>query len=197
MAGYLLGVDVQPSAEMVVALVNTSPARNGEEGLVSSDVLVEMGRAAKIYYRPDFTEAEVLGMRRLRDRLDEILRADSQEARFAMLNELFYSAAAIPQIVTHAEDPNPHFHYTLEDASYVDHIKGVTAYALARLIIMGEYDRLRTCEADGCNRLFLDTTRNGKRRYCSSQTCGNRIHTARYRNRKQQSRPSRTYARRS
>ncbi|WP_372951213.1 CGNR zinc finger domain-containing protein [Mesorhizobium sp.] len=41
--------------------------------------------------------------------------------------------------------------------------------------------RLRTCSGTACNRLFFDTTRNGKRLYCDSRTCGNRIHAARYR----------------
>lgn len=35
--------------------------------------------------------------------------------------------------------------------------------------------------AMACNRLFFDTTRNGKRLYCDSRTCGNRIHATRYR----------------
>ncbi|RWK60982.1 MAG: CGNR zinc finger domain-containing protein [Mesorhizobium sp.] len=31
--------------------------------------------------------------------------------------------------------------------------------------------------------IFFDTTRNGKRLYCDSRTCGNRVHAARYRTR--------------
>jgi predicted RNA-binding Zn ribbon-like protein len=168
---------------MAVALINTAPGRVGEEGLTDSEVLVQMGRANEIYYRPSGSKAEVLAMRKLRDRLNEIVVAQEDATRFAMLNELFYAASAIPQIVTHAEDPRPHFHYTLEDASYVDHLKGITAYALARLIIIGEWQRLRTCSGEACNRLFFDTTRNGKRLYCDSRRCGNRIHAARYRTR--------------
>ena len=181
MNDFLFGPDVRPSAEMTVALINTSPARGGEEGLNDTDMLRAMGSEARVFYRPDGSKAEILAMRKLRDRLDEIVKAPDNRQRFDMLNELFYSAAAIPQIVTHAEDPRPHFHYTLEDASYVDHLKGVTAYALSRLIIIGEWPRLRTCAGTACNHLFFDTTRNGKRLYCDSRTCGNPIHAARYR----------------
>lgn len=177
------GPDVRPSAEMVVALINTSPARAGAEGINDTATLREMGLSVNVHYKPDGSKAELLAMRKLRDRLDEIVKATDDRRRFAMLNELFYSAAAIPQIVTHAEDPRPHFHYTLEDAAYVDHIKGVTAYALSRLIIIDEWNRLRTCAGTDCNRLFLDITRNGKRLYCDSRTCGGRIHAARYRTR--------------
>lgn len=183
MNNLLFGPDIRPSADMVVALINTSAARNGEEALNDTEMLREMGLAAKIYYRPDGSKAELLAMRKLRDRLDEIVRTKAGQTRFDMLNELFYSASAIPQIVTHAEDPRPHFHYTLEDAPYVDHIKGIAAYALSRLIIIGEWDRLRTCSGTACNRFFFDVTRNGKRLYCDSRTCGNRLHAARYRTR--------------
>lgn len=146
---------------MAVTLINTSPARAGDETLTEIEVLRSLGRKHEIHYRPDGSNAELLGMRKLRNRLDAIVQAPDDPHRFAMLNELSYSAAAIPQIVTHPEDPRPHFHYTLEDASYIDHLKGITAYALSRLIII----------------------RNGKRLYCSSRTCGSRIHAARYRGR--------------
>lgn len=183
MTNFLFGPDIRPSAEMAVALINTSLLRSGEELLNDTDMLRTMGRRHQIHYRPEGSNAELLAMRKLRDRLDAIVQAPDDAQRFSMLNELFYSASAIPQIVTHPEDPRPHFHYTLEDASYVDHLKGITAYALSRLIIIGEWQRLRTCSGTDCNHLLFDTTRNGRRLYCDSRTCGNRIHAARYRSR--------------
>ncbi|MFC9432417.1 CGNR zinc finger domain-containing protein [Nocardia sp. NPDC057030] len=35
-------------------------------------------------------------------------------------------------------------------------------------------DRVRTCGRDECRGLFIDTSRAGKRRWCSMNTCGNR-----------------------
>lgn len=34
--------------------------------------------------------------------------------------------------------------------------------------------RIRTCGADDCRLLFVDTSRPGKRRWCSMERCGNR-----------------------
>ncbi|WP_435836086.1 CGNR zinc finger domain-containing protein [Streptomyces anulatus] len=34
--------------------------------------------------------------------------------------------------------------------------------------------RIRTCGADGCRLLFVDTSRPGRRRWCSMERCGNR-----------------------
>lgn len=41
-------------------------------------------------------------------------------------------------------------------------------------------DRLRRCADDGCGWLFLDSTRNHSRRWCSSGDCGNRDRARRH-----------------
>lgn len=41
-------------------------------------------------------------------------------------------------------------------------------------------ERLRRCDGDGCGWLFLDTTRNHSRRWCSSGECGNRARARRH-----------------
>jgi predicted RNA-binding Zn ribbon-like protein len=41
-------------------------------------------------------------------------------------------------------------------------------------------DRLRRCDDDGCGWLFLDSTRNHSRRWCSSGDCGNRDRARRH-----------------
>lgn len=55
------------------------------------------------------------------------------------------------------------------------------------LLTAGRPERIRECPgADGCGWLFYDTSRNGKRRWCSMEVCGNRAkgrrHYARHRN---------------
>ncbi|MEE1767735.1 CGNR zinc finger domain-containing protein [Streptomyces sp. JV185] len=42
---------------------------------------------------------------------------------------------------------------------------------------------LRRCEADNCRRLYLDTSRGRRRRWCSGEVCGNRERVARHRRR--------------
>ncbi|MER5882889.1 CGNR zinc finger domain-containing protein [Streptomyces sp. NPDC001941] len=43
--------------------------------------------------------------------------------------------------------------------------------------------RLRQCEGDNCGRVYLDTSRGRRRRWCSSEVCGNRERVARHRRR--------------
>jgi predicted RNA-binding Zn ribbon-like protein len=48
------------------------------------------------------------------------------------------------------------------------------AASAAQLLVSGDWRRVRLCQGDDCGWLFLDTTRNGSRRWCDSATCGNR-----------------------
>jgi predicted RNA-binding Zn ribbon-like protein len=41
--------------------------------------------------------------------------------------------------------------------------------------------RIRICAAEGCGWAFLDTSKNGTRRWCSMKLCGNREKATRYR----------------
>ncbi|OAH15105.1 CGNR zinc finger domain-containing protein [Streptomyces jeddahensis] len=43
--------------------------------------------------------------------------------------------------------------------------------------------RLRQCEGDNCPLIYLDTSRGRRRRWCSSEACGNRERVARHRRR--------------
>jgi len=48
----------------------------------------------------------------------------------------------------------------------------------------GEWDRLKVCPDDACRWAFIDTSKNGSRRWCSMEVCGNRNKTRSYRSRK-------------
>ena len=58
------------------------------------------------------------------------------------------------------------------------------AEPLVALVERGEADRLRICANDGCRWVFHDTSRTGRRRWCSMASCGNRAKAARHRARK-------------
>jgi predicted RNA-binding Zn ribbon-like protein len=54
------------------------------------------------------------------------------------------------------------------------------ARAAADLLTSADLAKLRMCAADDCEWLFLDTTRNRRRRWCDMQTCGNRVKARRH-----------------
>lgn len=55
-------------------------------------------------------------------------------------------------------------------------------FAAAGLLAGADLARVKVCPPpDGCGWLFLDTSRNGRRTWCSMQTCGNLAKVRRYR----------------
>ena len=51
------------------------------------------------------------------------------------------------------------------------------------LLTSGAIGRVRTCAADTCEWLFIDTTKNRTRRWCDMKVCGNRAKVRRFRSR--------------
>lgn len=47
-----------------------------------------------------------------------------------------------------------------------------------------ELDRVRECDGRNCGWLFVDTSKAGRRRWCSMEICGNRAKAQRHRNRR-------------
>ncbi|MCL6613391.1 MAG: CGNR zinc finger domain-containing protein [Firmicutes bacterium] len=54
----------------------------------------------------------------------------------------------------------------------------------AELLISGDRERVRECAAEGCGWLFLDASRNTRRKWCAMTSCGNRAKARRYYERK-------------
>ncbi|HET6954353.1 MAG TPA: CGNR zinc finger domain-containing protein [Acidimicrobiales bacterium] len=53
-------------------------------------------------------------------------------------------------------------------------------------LLTGRRDRIRRCAHPACVLWFLDTSRNGTRRWCSMATCGNRLKAQRHYDRARQ-----------
>ena len=51
----------------------------------------------------------------------------------------------------------------------------------ADALVNGELVRVHSCADPRCPRVFFDSSRNGKRRWCEMSTCGNRAKAARHR----------------
>jgi predicted RNA-binding Zn ribbon-like protein len=49
-----------------------------------------------------------------------------------------------------------------------------------RVLTEEPLDRLRVCDADDCGWMFLDTSKSGRRRWCSMSDCGNRDKVRRF-----------------
>jgi hypothetical protein len=101
--------------------------------------------------------------------------------RVDLVNALLATAAAQPHISRHDGKP-PHLHYASEHAAPVDRVRAHSAGGLAHLVCEAP-DRLGLCAREGCGIAFVDTSRNGRRRFCSTR-CGTRVNVADHRARR-------------
>jgi predicted RNA-binding Zn ribbon-like protein len=126
-------------------------------------------------------------LRDYRARLDEVARAcaaGSLDQAIGLLNALLAQTGASPQIASH-HGRGPHIHVSKPDSPLADRMAAHFAMGLAWLVVAGQAGRIRTCDSPTCDDVFVDLSRNRSRRYCDSRTCGNRLHVAAYRARKQ------------
>ncbi len=61
---------------------------------------------------------------------------------------------------------------------------GPVAWKAAELLELGALDRLKECPGPQCGWLFLDTSKNRSRQWCSMKTCGNTAKVRRFRERR-------------
>lgn len=96
-----------------------------------------------------------------------------------ILNQLLADTGARPQL-----DPLPtggwHVHFHGTDDSLAIGWGAGCATGLALAIGSNLAGRLGLCDADPCDRVYVDTSKNGSRRFCST-SCQNRVKAAAFR----------------
>ncbi|MFH8370461.1 CGNR zinc finger domain-containing protein [Streptomyces sp. NPDC018031] len=129
-------------------------------------------------------QAEEIGT--WRRRLAACFGPQDLDRRCAAINALLAESSSRPHISLH--DGRPHLHYSAEAADPAAHIRAVTAAGLGYVVCFAGADRLGRCARQGCGLAFVDTSRNGRRVYCSVR-CANNDAVARHRGRRQGTRP--------
>jgi predicted RNA-binding Zn ribbon-like protein len=107
--------------------------------------------------------------------------AESQDDVLTRLNELLALARPRPYATDH--DGELHLHYARPDAPVVEQLTTTVALGLSQVVVQHGWQRLGVCSADNCDDVYVDTSRNASRRYCSN-TCASRSTVAAYRARR-------------
>ncbi len=143
--------------------------------------------------RTNLTPDDAAGLHRLAGRLREVfaaLDAGREDAAAQVLNALLADSGARPHL--HRHPPAPwHLHFHRPDAGPAEGWAAGCATALAQVLGSEEAGRLGTCAAPGCERVFVDVSRNGSRRFCGT-ACQNRVKAAAHRARAGAGRRART-----
>jgi predicted RNA-binding Zn ribbon-like protein len=97
------------------------------------------------------------------------------------VNDLLSVTAAIPVLSRH-DGEAWHLHFHAKDAPWAVSWAGSMATAMAMVLGSPAHDRLGVCSAPACDRVYVDTSRNGARRFCGT-ACQNRVKAAAFRER--------------
>jgi predicted RNA-binding Zn ribbon-like protein len=160
------------AAQVAAGLVNL--------GQASADELSEFMRGQGMSLArlsPDEAAAVAAWSRRLRP----VFTESDPDVRVDLLNTLLAASACEPFISRHDGSP-PHLHYGAENAGTVRRIQAYTAGGLAHLVCE-DATRVGSCARPDCDQVFVDTSRNGRRRFCSTR-CATRVHVAQHRDRR-------------
>jgi predicted RNA-binding Zn ribbon-like protein len=109
----------------------------------------------------------------------EAVSAGAIDDAAAQVNAVLIRTGARPELERH-DGQSWHLHFHAADNSLPNGWAAGCATGLAVVLGGSGADRLGVCTAPGCDRVFVDTSRNGTRRYCST-SCQNRVKTAAFR----------------
>ena len=126
------------------------------------------------------------------DLVRSIALATSQADVIERINELL--ALARPRPYATAHDGELHLHYARPEAPVLEQLTTTVAMGLSQVVAQHGWQRLGVCSAEGCDDVYVDTSRNASRRYCSN-TCASRSTVAAYRARQRPRSPQPSQAR--
>ena len=132
---------------------------------------------------PEPTSSEAVRIMQWAECLDSVFGEESAQRQADLINGLLHQAASRPRISTHHGQP-PHLHYHGDGDGVVNRVRAVTATGLAYVLCHDGGHRLGRCADQRCRQVFIDVSKGGKRRFCSTQ-CANRVNAARHRSRAQ------------
>ena len=177
-------MEMMDYAGLAVNLINTvNPDDPGTDVLTgTAELLALVGERRRWEAHTTLRDVEVL--RRLRGRLREVFeRAGTGDdaGAVAVLNALLDESVVSPQITAHDNTPW-HLHLTSDSPAPGPAHAAAAVMGLAVALTAIGVDRLGVCRSGGCRDVFIDTSTNHSRRYCSER-CATRANVKAHRER--------------
>ncbi|MDC8013981.1 CGNR zinc finger domain-containing protein [Tahibacter soli] len=176
--------------DLAADLVNTVTARDTQprDWLDDYDALVRWARRSERFSareldaladlaqrHPVKAKAALARTKALREALCTALYAlvadrDPEPEALYAIDAARTAAANAAQLVSRARRVRVEWTVERSGLDYVTHV--VAAHALA-LFEHADLERVRVCDGSDCGWVFVDTSKNGRRRWCDMATCGN------------------------
>lgn len=138
-------------------------------------------------HEPTATAAEAAELQGWAARLRAVFEAATVPDKAGLADALLTAADCRPRLVSHGGGKPFHLHFAPAESGLAARVRALTAAGLAHVIDGGGGSRLRACDRPGCGVAFLDTSRNGRRRFCSVR-CANQVNVTNHRRRTRASR---------
>ncbi|MGY1745180.1 CGNR zinc finger domain-containing protein [Blastococcus sp. SYSU D00695] len=129
----------------------------------------------------DLSAEETRRAAEIADLVRAVALAETQADVLDRLNALLSRARPQPYATDH--DGELHLHYTAAEAPVLEQLTTTVAMGLSQVVSQHGWQRIGVCSAEGCADVYVDTSRNASRRYCSN-TCASRSTVAAYRARR-------------
>lgn len=146
-----------------------------------------LGMAARRRAEAEVVFARAIALREAIYRIFTAIIADREPARadIAILNAELARATVRREVRWSA---NVFISAWVHDETALDAMLWHIARSAADLLMSASARLVRQCSGDTCGWLFVDTTRNGSRRWCAMRGCGNRAKVRRHRTRQRMER---------
>lgn len=171
-------------------LVNTVTARDTQprDWLDDYAGLLRWARQSELFARGDLNTLDTLAAespakaaaalarcKTLRETLCEALYAladgrQPDDASLDSLDQARLAASRAARLVSRDSRLQTQWSAERSGLDLIAHV--ITAYAI-ELLKDARLDRLRVCDGNDCGWVFIDTSKNGRRRWCDMATCGN------------------------
>jgi predicted RNA-binding Zn ribbon-like protein len=140
--------------------------QRAEESPEEAEAALERARAAReVIYRTLFALAN---------------HTSAAPADIALLNEVVAEAQAQVHLAPTVQAGRFEWRWKSEEPQF-EMVLWAAARSAAELLTSEELNKVKSCPGEGCAYLFMDLSRNGKRRWCEMDVCGNRNKVKRFR----------------
>jgi len=164
-----------PSTELAIDLANADMSQQG----VAIDAFLAahdewLTPRTRLTLRP--VERAELGT--VAAMIRAVAAAEDEETVIERLNDLLAKCTPHPRVTNH--DGGLHVHYSRDRSTAVEQITTTVAVGITLLVTAHGWTRLGICSATDCQDVYVDTSRNQTRRFCSG-TCSSRSSVAAFR----------------
>ncbi|MGH2697809.1 MAG: CGNR zinc finger domain-containing protein [Actinomycetota bacterium] len=125
------------------------------------------------------TEADLEAFRRLRAQFVEVFLASDAGEAARVVNGILDECRSVPHLTDH-DDSALHLHFAAPEATPAQRAGASSGMGLALVLVEGGLSRFGVCASDDCVDVFVDTSKNSSRRFCSDK-CANRTAVAAHR----------------